>query len=66
MVLLLAVKGVEDFYSIQWAERGVASSQAPVFDEGLWKQRYQQLSPIRLCTRVPGEVPPFPSCVEQQ
>ncbi len=66
IVLLLVVKGAEDFYSIQWAERGVAVNQAPVFDDGLWKQRYQQLSPIRLCARVPSEAPPYTSCVDSR
>lgn len=65
IVLLLVAKGTEDFYSIQWAERGVAFTQAPVFDENKWRLRYQQISPIRLCARVPGEAPPFPSCVER-
>lgn len=65
IALLLVAKGSDDFYSIQWAERGIASAQAPVFDENKWRQRYRQLSPIRLCARIPGEAPPYPSCVER-
>lgn len=66
VALLIAVKGTADMYTIQWAERTAASSTAPVFDEQVWKTRYQQLLPIRLCDKVPGEVLPYPSCINQR
>jgi hypothetical protein len=65
LAFVIAVKGSTDIYSIQWAERGAASEQPPVLDEPLWKSRFQQLLPIRICDRVPDEAPPYPSCINQ-
>jgi hypothetical protein len=65
VALLIAVEGAADMYSIQWAERTAATDAAPVFDEKVWKARYQQISPIRLCDKVPGEKMPYPSCINQ-
>jgi len=60
--LLVAVKGSSDMYTLQWAERGAASDKANVGD-GKWQDRLKQLLPIRVCPIVPGEAPPYPSCV---
>lgn len=66
VALLVAVQGAQDYYSIQWAERGPASAQPPVLDEAHWRARFQQLHPIRLCTPRTGEKAPYPSCMSEQ
>jgi hypothetical protein len=60
--IMLAVKGAEDYYTLQWAERGPASDQPPTIDATSWAQRLMQLNPIRFCPIVPGEAAPYPSC----
>lgn len=62
-LLLVVVKGRSDYYTIQWAERGAASTQPIKPDDAKWQGRLKQLAPIKLCPVVPGEVAPFPSCV---
>jgi len=64
MALVVAIKGSTDMYSIQWAERGPPTDQPPVFDEARWRLRFRQLSPIKVCDRVPDEKPPYPSCLD--
>ena len=64
--LLIGIKGSADYYSIQWAERGPASSQPLVQDEAKWQDRFKKLNPIKVCPRVPGEAAPYPSCVGQK
>jgi hypothetical protein len=65
MMLLIAVKGNADGYTVQWAERGPTQT-APAIDEAKWRQRLQALMPIRFCAIVSGEAAPYPSCVEQK
>ena len=60
--VMLAVRGSDDYYTLQWAERGPPSDQAPAIDAGHLAQRFNQLNPIRLCRIEPGELPPYPSC----
>lgn len=62
--LVVAVKGITDYYTLQWAER-TPSSGKPVIDEVKWQERLRQLQPIRLCPIVPGEAAPYPSCVSK-
>ena len=64
IVLIVAIKGASDAYTVQWAERGPTSSGA-VIDEAKWQGRLRALMPIRLCAIVPGETAPYPSCVQQ-
>lgn len=59
--LIVVIKGASDFYTIQWAERGNAEEKAS-FDDAVWKGRLMQMTPIKVCDRVPGEKAPFPSC----
>ena len=60
--LIVAIKGSADYYTVQWAERAVASDK-PAIDAAKWQARLRQLQPIRLCPIVPGETAPYPSCV---
>ncbi|MBR0830711.1 hypothetical protein JQ596_34910 [Bradyrhizobium manausense] len=62
--LLVTVKGVADYYTIQWAERGAASDKPKVDDEK-WTARLRELRPIDLCPIVAGEKAPYPSCVNK-
>lgn len=64
--LLIVVKGQADYYTLQWAERGAASKTPIAFDEAKWTGRFRALTPIKLCPKVPGEAPPFPSCANRQ
>ncbi len=64
IALIAAVKGAADYYTIQWAERGPASDK-PDIDAEKWPARFRQLHPIDFCPIVPGEAPPYPSCVSK-
>lgn len=65
-VLIVTIKGKSDLYTIQWAERGKASAKPLKIDTTTWARRLKELGPIRLCSKVPGEKPPYPSCVEEK
>jgi hypothetical protein len=62
--LLITIKGASDYYTIQWAERGVETDLPPINDER-WQTRFRDLSPIGLCLIVIGEAAPYPSCVDK-
>lgn len=62
-LLLIVIKGENDYYTIQWAERGDASKTPIKFDEAKWLERLKGLAPIKLCPIVPGETAPYPSCM---
>jgi hypothetical protein len=55
-MLLVTLKGDQDYYTVQWAERGAASPTPPKFDSKTWEDRLLKLQPIRICPRVPGEL----------
>ncbi len=63
-LLLIAMQGQSDLYTVQWAERGPAS-RTPIEFDARWTQRFNSLTQIRLCPRVPGEPSPYPSCLNQ-
>jgi hypothetical protein len=64
--LLVAIKGASDYYTIQWAERGVPTARTPQFDADMWTARLKTLQPIKICPRVPGEAAPYQSCINQK
>ena len=64
--LIISVKGSDDYYTIQWAERGPALEQPADLNGAKWQDRLRKLSPIKLCPRIPGEAPPYPSCINQK
>ncbi|CUW39922.1 conserved protein of unknown function [Magnetospirillum sp. XM-1] len=64
--LVIVIKGQADYYTLQWAERGAASKTPLAFDEAKWTGRFKNLSPIKLCPKVAGEKPPFPSCANRK
>lgn len=63
-LLLITVIGKEDLYTLQWAERGPASSTPVVFDTDKWVGRFKTLLPIKFCPVIKGEKPPYPSCLK--
>lgn len=64
--LLIAIRGSEDFYTIQWAERRQASDRPLDLDDPKWLERFKKLGPIKLCEKIPGEPAPYPSCLHRQ
>jgi len=60
--IMLTVKGSQDYYTLQWTERGRDSAQPPPIDVAYWTRQLARLTPIRLCPIVPGEAAPYPSC----
>lgn len=64
-VLLMAIKGDHEYYTLQWAERGPALETALAFDDEKWSGRLKQLAPVKLCSIVPGEQAPYPSCLQR-
>jgi hypothetical protein len=63
--VMLAVKGANDYYTLQWTERGRDSAHALAIDASYWTKQLARLNPIRLCPIVPGEAPPYPSCARR-
>lgn len=61
-VLVTAIQGAADIYSVQWAMRGAPLKAAPEFDGAVWGPRFKALMPIRVCDQVKGESAPYPSC----
>jgi hypothetical protein len=64
-VLIIAVRGNADVYTIQWAERASGAAK-PATDDGKWKDRLSKLNPIMFCAIVPGEAAPYPSCANKK
>jgi hypothetical protein len=64
--LIVSIKGTEDYYTVQWAESGPASSQPLAFDEAKWEDRLEKMTPMKVCPGVPGESMPYPSCLKQK
>lgn len=62
-VLVVAIKGTRDYYTVQWAERG-APQEGPIRqDMATWYTRLAAIQPIAVCDKVPGEQEPYPSCL---
>ncbi len=60
-VLVVAIEGTQDFYPVQWAERGAPQDGPIRQDMATWDSRLKALQPIAVCDRVPGEQAPLPS-----
>ncbi|OGQ96951.1 MAG: hypothetical protein A2521_11850 [Deltaproteobacteria bacterium RIFOXYD12_FULL_57_12] len=61
--LIAVIKGENDYYTVQWAERTMPSSTPMAIDRTKWMERFKRLGPIKLCPKIPGETAPYPSCV---
>lgn len=66
MALIVGIKGTADYYTIQWAERSAPSAKPVAFDQAKWVDRFKKLTPIKLCPIVPGEAPPYVSCLNRK
>jgi hypothetical protein len=60
--VMVAIKGADDFYALQWTEHGPDSAHPLALDSKSWSARLAQLGPVQLCPIVPGEGPPYASC----
>jgi hypothetical protein len=63
--IMLTVKGVNDYYTLQWTERGGDSAAGRPIDVAYWAKQLDRLKPIRLCPIVPGEGAPYSSCMRR-
>ena len=63
--IMLTVKGANDYYTLQWTERGHDSAATRPIDVAYWTRQLARLDPIRLCPIVPGEGAPYPSCARR-
>lgn len=61
-VIMTVIKGRDDVYTVQWAERDAPSATPLPFTPTRWAERLSRLEPLRLCDIVPGEAAPYPSC----
>ncbi len=64
LMVFIVVKGREDIYTVQWAERGPPQPGPIVPDAARWKPRSDALALTRICDRIGGEAAPYPSCTE--
>lgn len=60
--VMVAIRGSDDFYALQWTEHGPDSAHPLALDSKSWSTRLAQLGPVQLCPIVPGEGPPYASC----
>ena len=64
MVFLVMV-GAQDIYTLQWAEHAPAVETGVAYSAEKWGPRLDlMLGASRLCEILPGEAPPYPSCVQ--
>jgi hypothetical protein len=61
--LIVVIKGDRNLYTLQWAQRGTPSPMPINIDVSLWTDRMKKLLPLKFCPIVPGEQPPYPSCI---
>lgn len=61
--LISMIRGQADYYSVQWAERSPLPQTPSGVDPSRYAERMKALLAVRICSRVPGEAPPFPSCI---
>jgi hypothetical protein len=52
---MLVIQGKKDFYTLQWAERGQASSDPLAIDKSVWEARLAKFLPVDLCDIAPGK-----------
>lgn len=64
--LLVVIKGKNDYYTVQWSERGKPSNVPITINKNKWAEKLKELSPIKLCSVVLGELPPYPSCLNSK
>ncbi len=63
-MVFVVMKGAQDLYTVQWAERGPASATPIEPDQTIWRPRADTLALSRICNPVVGETAPYPSCTK--
>jgi hypothetical protein len=63
VAIVVAIRGKSDMYTLQWAERSAPSTQRPRLDAEKWGARLREMSPLKVCDPVAGELPPYPTCI---
>ncbi len=63
-MVFVVMKGAQDIYTVQWAEHGPAQTHPMEPDPAIWRPRADALALVRVCTNVPGEAAPYPSCTQ--
>ena len=64
--LFICIKGTEDYYTVQWSERGPASNQPLTYDDAKWSERLKKLSPEKTVPPAPAETTPHTGPVDQK
>jgi hypothetical protein len=64
--LFICIKGTEDYYTVQWSERGPVSSQPLVYDDAKWSERLKKLTPVKTVPRTPAEATPYADPVDKK
>src|SRR6202453_3753261 len=64
--LFICITGAEDYYTVQWSERGVPSSQPIAYDDAKWGERLKKLKAVTTLPRVPALPSPNPSSAVQK
>lgn len=63
--LIMVIKGEQDFYTLQWAERGKAQASPMAFNQQHWAERLKDLMPVFVCEKIAGENAPYPNCTSR-
>ena len=63
-MVFVVLQGKSDLYTLQWAEHGPAVDHPVEPDAAIWRLRADSLGLARLCDKVAGEQPPYPSCTD--
>ena len=65
-VLQMIIKGGMDVYTLEWAVRGPPARGPLKLDETQWTDRLRRLAPVRVCSVVANEQPPYMSCLKRR
>ena len=63
-MVFVVLQGKSDLYTLQWAAHGPAVDHPVEPDATIWRPRADALGLARLCDKVAGEQPPYPSCTQ--
>lgn len=63
-MVFVVLQGKSDLYTLQWAAHGPAVDHPVEPDAAIWRPRADALGLARLCDKVAGEQPPYPSCTQ--
>ncbi|WP_148089229.1 hypothetical protein [Herminiimonas sp. KBW02] len=64
--LVISIKGLRDYYAIQWAERNDPSDTPIPADQVKWTERMNALLPVRLCNNTPNDKTAYARCLDNK